>query len=92
LQIGNDSIRQSNNRRDLETYYKNVLTTTNKSIPSDAKLIGKPSADLKKLRDKHYSNLSAGEWGLNGDFKKRDGEKGKRTGDDRHPYTGNDTF
>jgi hypothetical protein len=83
LQIGKDAIRQATNKSDLETYYNSVITT--KPVSSEAKIKGvfpnKGSAELKKLKERHYANLSAGEWGFNGEYKRSDGEKGKRTED-----------
>jgi hypothetical protein len=89
LYLGKDPLRQNKNKADLETYYKSVITT--KPVNDSAKLEGvypnKIASDLKKMKDKHYNNLSAGDWSLTGDFKKREEKSGKRT---VNKYTYND--
>jgi hypothetical protein len=89
LYIGNDSGRQNKNKADLQTYYKSVITT--KPVDSNALLDGVypnvGSKQLKERKEKHYNNLSAGDWTLTGDFKKREEKSGKRT---TNKYTYND--
>lgn len=89
LYLAKNEDRIPQNLSDLKTYYKNVITT--KPVDTDARLKGvipnKDAKELKKMKDKHYNNLSAGDWSLTGDFKKREEKSGKRT---VNKYTYND--
>jgi hypothetical protein len=93
LQVAKTSEKLLPNKEDLETYYKTVLTTTVKDVPANVafKTATKP-INAKKKREAHYNSLHAGEWGLNGEYNKSKKQSGKRPADERHPYTGEDTF
>jgi hypothetical protein len=94
LPISKTQENLNKNAKDLETYYNSVITT--KPVASNAELETtypkKGDLALKQMKKKHYANLSAGDWNLNGDYKRNDGEKGKRTEDVYKYPSKNDTF
>lgn len=72
LSVGIDDARRANNLKDLYAYHKSVLTTQ-QSVPDNRADTNKQySGDFKKLRASHRDNLTAGDWTLDGKYKKSD--------------------
>jgi hypothetical protein len=70
LEVGSNELRRANNLQDLNTYYNTVLTTKS-PVPTGVAFKEKTKIDIKKLRDSHRDNLHAGDWTLEGDYKRR---------------------
>ncbi len=87
LAVGANPTTKANNLNDLNIYYDTVITKT-KPVPTGTVLKEKYKLDLAGAREKHRKILSAGDWNLEGGFKKKDKKKGLRPLDDRYEAKG----
>ena len=87
LAVGKDTYRKANNLQDLNTYYDTVITKT-KPIPSGTVFNDKPKTNVKKLREAHRNNLHAGDWTLEGQYKRKIGNPSNRPEGERYEKKG----
>jgi hypothetical protein len=87
LAVGKDPNRKANNLQDLNTYYNTVITKKS-AIPTGTVFKEKPRLNIKKLREAHRNNLHAGDWTLEGQYKRKSGNPSNRPEGERYEKKG----